>query len=110
MIKVTVLYPNNPGSRFDHEYYRTKHIPMVASLLGSALRKGEIDRGLASDDGTKPPLFHAIGYLYLDSMEAFGAALGPHATQIMGDIPNYTDVAPSIQYSEVVELGVAASA
>ena len=27
MIKVSVMYPNTPGARFDHQYYRDKHIP-----------------------------------------------------------------------------------
>src|SRR5467141_1599668 len=25
MIKVSVMYPNTPGGRFDHDYYRDKH-------------------------------------------------------------------------------------
>ncbi len=26
MIKVSVMYPNTPGARFDHAYYRDKHM------------------------------------------------------------------------------------
>jgi hypothetical protein len=29
MIKVSVTYPNKPGARFDHTYYRDKHMPLV---------------------------------------------------------------------------------
>ncbi|MBW1790011.1 MAG: EthD family reductase, partial [Deltaproteobacteria bacterium] len=36
-----------------------------------------------------------------DSVEAFQGAFGPHAEAIMTDIPNYTDVQPTIQISEV---------
>ena len=28
MIKVSVMYPNTPGARFDHAYYRDKHMPL----------------------------------------------------------------------------------
>jgi uncharacterized protein (TIGR02118 family) len=42
-----------------------------------------------------------MGHLYFDSVEAFQAAFGPHAGVIMGDIPNYTNVQPTIQVSEV---------
>ena len=27
MIKVSVMYPNKPGARFDHAYYLQKHMP-----------------------------------------------------------------------------------
>ena len=33
---------------------------------------------------------------------AFQAGFGPHAQEIMADIPNYTDQTPVIQISEVV--------
>jgi hypothetical protein len=52
MIEVSVMYPNNPGARFDHTYYRDKHMPMVKAR--------------------------------------------------MADIPNYTDLQPVLQISEVV--------
>jgi uncharacterized protein (TIGR02118 family) len=42
-----------------------------------------------------------MGHLYFDSVEAFQAAFSPHAGAIMGDIPNYTNVQPTIQVSEV---------
>jgi uncharacterized protein (TIGR02118 family) len=47
------------------------------------------------------PGFIAMGHLYFDSIEAFQKAFGPHADAIMGDIPNYTDIQPTIQFSEV---------
>jgi uncharacterized protein (TIGR02118 family) len=41
-------------------------------------------------------------HIFSDSIEAFQAGMGPHAQEIMGDIPNYTDQSPVIQISEVV--------
>jgi uncharacterized protein (TIGR02118 family) len=43
----------------------------------------------------------AIGQLQFDSVEAFQASFGPHAPEIMADIPNYTNTLPIIQISEV---------
>ena len=37
-----------------------------------------------------------------DFIETFQAGFGPHAKEIMADIPNYTDQSPVIQISEVV--------
>ena len=43
----------------------------------------------------------AMAHLSFDSVEAFQAAFGPYPETIMGDIPNYTDIAPTIQVSDV---------
>src|ERR1700754_5202622 len=44
MIKVTILYPNGDGKTFDMDYYSKKHMPMVAKLLGGALKSLGIDK------------------------------------------------------------------
>lgn len=36
MIKVNVMYPYAEGARFDHAYYRDRHMPMVKARLGDA--------------------------------------------------------------------------
>lgn len=101
MIKVTVLYPSDKGSRFDIDYYCNSHMPMVQRKLGSACKRVAVEQGLAgADPGSKPP-FLAMGHVYFDSVDAFQAAFAPHANEIMGDIPNYTDITPTIQISEV---------
>ena len=41
-------------------------------------------------------------HVFCESVEAFQAGFGPHAKEIMADIPNYTDLTPVIQISEVV--------
>ena len=41
-------------------------------------------------------------HIRCDSVESFQAGFGPHAKEILGDIPNYTDLAPVLQISEVV--------
>jgi uncharacterized protein (TIGR02118 family) len=41
-------------------------------------------------------------HIFCDSVEAFQGGFGPHAKEIMGDIPNYTDLTPVIQISEVI--------
>jgi uncharacterized protein (TIGR02118 family) len=45
-----------------------------------------------------------------DSVDAFQAAFEPHAQSIMGDIPNYTNLQPTIQVSDVKLLEFKASA
>jgi uncharacterized protein (TIGR02118 family) len=102
MIKVSVMYPNQPGARFDHAYYRDKHMPLVQKLMGSACRFYTVDKGLAGGGPGEPPTYIGMCHIYCDSVESFQAGFGPQAQQILGDIPNYTDLTPIVQISEVV--------
>jgi hypothetical protein len=40
-------------------------------------------------------------------VKAFTDAFLPHADELQGDIPNYTDIAPIIQVSELSDFPVA---
>ncbi|HEU5442520.1 MAG TPA: EthD family reductase, partial [Steroidobacteraceae bacterium] len=55
MIKVSVMYPHKAGARFDHDYYRDRHMPLVKSRMGEKCRYYTVDKGLAGDaPGTAP--------------------------------------------------------
>jgi uncharacterized protein (TIGR02118 family) len=102
MVKVSVLYPHREGARFDHAYYRDKHMPLVKERLGSACLYFTVDKGLAGGAPGAPAPFVGMCHLYCESAEAFGKAFGAHAAEILGDIPNYTDLQPIVQVSEIV--------
>jgi uncharacterized protein (TIGR02118 family) len=102
MIKVSVLYPNGDGATFDHDYYVERHMPMVADLLGDALKGFAVDRGVGGGGPGEPPAFLASGHLMFDSLEDFQTSFGPHASQIQADVPNYTNTEPTIVVNEVL--------
>lgn len=101
MVKVSVLYPNTAGCKFDMTYYLAKHMPMVKRKLGTACKSMAVEEGIAGGAPGAPATYVAMGHLYFDSSDAFQSAFGPHAQEILGDIPNYTDIQPTIQISEV---------
>ena len=101
MIKVSVLYPNEEGKTFNMEYYCNKHIPMVQQKVGTALKSVAVEQGLSGAEPGSRAIYIAMGHLYFDSVEAFQTFFGAHEGEIMGDIPNYTDIQPTIQISEV---------
>ena len=103
MIKMSVYYPAAGGSTFDHDYYRTRHMPLIQERLGDACLRYEIDRGLAGREAGSAPEFVAACHVYSPSLEIFQAALAPHRAEISADVANYTDIAPIVQISEVVE-------
>lgn len=102
MIKVSVMYSSRPNVRFDHDYYRTKHLPLIKSRMGAALKYYTIDKGLADRNGEFPGEYVAMCHLLCDSLDEYKSAFAPHAREIDGDIRNFTDVTPLIQISEVV--------
>ena len=102
MIKVSVLYPNAEGCRFDMDYYCNSHMPMVKEKLGAACKGLAVDQGLAGATPGSSPTYVAAAHLFFDSVEDFQGAFGPHANAILADIPNYTDAQPTIQISNVL--------
>jgi len=42
-----------------------------------------------------------VGHLYFESLESFREAFLPHLAKFREDIPNFTNVQPSVQISEV---------
>lgn len=102
VIKVSVMYPNTPGARFDHDYYRDRHMPFVKNRMGEKCKYYTVDKGLAGGEPNAPATYVGMCHIFCDSVEAFEAGFGPHAKEILADIPNYTDLSPVIQISEVV--------
>ena len=99
MIRVSVMYPNEKGKRFDVNYFATKHIGLIHKKLdGAGLVRSEVDKAA---DPSSP--FIAIGHLYFKSMEEFQTGFFTHAAEMTADIPNFTDVTPQVQISEIVK-------
>ena len=102
MVKVSVLYPNGEGKHFDMDYYMNTHIPMVQKLLGGALKGATVEKGIGSVEPGSIAPYAGMGNMYFDTAEDFGQSFGPNADEIMGDLPNFTNIAPVVQISEVI--------
>jgi uncharacterized protein (TIGR02118 family) len=104
MIRLSVMYPATPGSRFDWNYYLGQHLELSRKLLSSrGLVRTEIDKGIGSLPPGAPPPYHAVGHLFFRSMAEMASALEATAAEFIADQPNYTDVESVLQISEVVE-------
>lgn len=96
MITFSVYYPKTDGASFDHDYYVNSHVPLAVEAWGLDASQARIEKGL---DGP----YEAAVHFTFDSMDAMGAALGSERTgEVMGDVANYTTIAPVTQTSEVV--------
>ena len=94
MIRYSVFYPATEGAAFDHDYYRSTHVPLAVKTWQPVT--AEIDRGV---DG---PYVAAVHFTF-DSMEAMQQAMAVEGTAaIRAHIPNYTSITPIRQVSEIV--------
>lgn len=104
MIKISILYPNNKGARFDLRYYIDKHMPMSIELLSAhpGFRGVSVEHGFGGGMPGTDAAYIAMCHYQFDSVENFMAAFTPHASALQGDMPNYTDIEPVIQVNEVL--------
>jgi uncharacterized protein (TIGR02118 family) len=101
MIVLTVFYPKTAGTHFEMAYYTQSHIPMVlARCKEFGVGKAQVLGGVSSLEGGDAA-YTAVVTIEFPSTEALGKALGTHGAEIMGDVPNFTDIQPTLQVSEV---------
>ena len=87
MLRVSAVYPNSAGSRFDGEYYVRRHTPFARGLLNPlGLRDLRITLGTESLDGAAPP-YWAISELTFDDREAFDNAMAACGEALFADAP-----------------------
>ena len=104
MIKISILYPNNKGTRFDMRYYVETHMPLAIELLSAhpGFKGVSVERGLGGLVSGADAVHVAMCHFLFESTEDFMAAFTPHAAVLQGDIPNYTNIEPIIEVNEVV--------
>ena len=96
MMRMSVLYPATEGATFDHDYYRTNHVPLCSETWKPA--RVEVDRGVDRHHVA------AVHFLF-ESADTLQAALGgPGTASITADVANYTTIVPVLQVSETTSV------
>jgi len=101
MFKLTILYPNTPDAAFDFDYYLKTHMPLSLKRQGAAVKSVLIEKGY---DAGVPGITFAhivVCHFTYDSQQAFMDAFLPHAEELQGDMGNYTNIEPIIQFSTI---------
>lgn len=106
MIKLTVMYPNSEGLKFDKEYYTNKHSQLLKELLGAAIITSDINIGIPGGGPDTSAPYVVIANVVFESMESFEISFGVNAEKILADLPNFTNVQPQVQISTVMELSL----
>jgi uncharacterized protein (TIGR02118 family) len=102
MAILSVLYPRSEGSHFDHEYYVNTHIPLVRERsVGMGLEQVQLIRGISAPDGGAPA-YELIVFITFRSLDDLKTTLQTHGAEIMGDVPNFTNIQALLQFNESV--------
>lgn len=100
MIQLTVLYPNEPGKKFNMDYYLNSHIKGILNVPGGKVVKATVEHGFATMDPSVPAPFICISHLVFNNMEDLIETFGL-LPNIAADTPNYSEVTPLMQLSEI---------
>lgn len=102
MILVTVMYPAAGGTKFDLDYYQSKHIPLVKERWGGhVLKQVQVVKGLSKADGGSAE-YQVMALITFGSLDDFKAAGKAHGREIFADIPNFTDGQALVQINEIL--------
>lgn len=96
MYAITILYPAGDDTTFDMDYYVGTHMPMFADAIGSDNLDGW---GVAKPHGDE---YHCVAWAMVSDLDAYNAAMAEHGKTLVGDVPNFTNVRPTMINTEVV--------
>lgn len=100
-LTLQVAYPTDNDTKFDHDYYSTTHMALVAEHMGPHLTGASASKGLGGPGPGTPTPFHAIATLTFADQAAMDAAMAA-AGPVIADIPNFTDSPPHMMVGEVI--------
>jgi uncharacterized protein (TIGR02118 family) len=102
---LTILYPNSDGVRWDVEYYRTHHMPLIMRLYGKdAIKRFELRKGGTAQMGGAPPYVGTVN-IYINDQKAFDEAGKQHGPTLVKDVPNFSSVMPIAFPSTLYGIG-----
>jgi uncharacterized protein (TIGR02118 family) len=96
-VSFNVIYPNHEGARFDTNYYRSSHIPLVRRVMNptSVVLIEGVPRGASA------PPYVMIAHMEFSSSEALEAALAnPAMAEVRADVARFTDIKQTIMFGK----------
>lgn len=92
-MSLNVVYPNHEGARFDLNYYRSTHIPLVMKVMQASSVK--LIEGVPNGTAAAPIVM--IAHFEFASPEALQAAFAnPAMAEVRADVAKFTDIKPMV--------------
>ena len=98
-MSLNVLYPNHEGARFDTDYYRSTHIPLVKKVMKAS--SVILIEGVSN--GTAAAPYVMIAHIQFPSADALKTALAnPAMADVRADVAKFTDIRPTVMIGRSV--------
>ena len=96
MIRVLIQYPATPKARFDLDYYRNVHVPLVKRVMMSlGMVKGEWDEVLRHPASGAVAEYNVVSVQYWESLQAMEKAYAsPETVQVKEDVKKFYSGTP----------------
>src|SRR5260221_2351924 len=92
--------PGRPRPHIQHGLLLEDPHSAISKRMGAAKKTIRVSRGIGGSTPRSPAAFVAM--VHATSAEVFATAFAPHAAELQGDAPNYTNIQPVVQISEVL--------
>ena len=96
------MYPNSKEVKFDMDYYKNRHLPLLSKKLGTNLIGLELEFGIAGSAPENTAPYIAIAHLLFKNMASFKTAFTLHLETFAADVNNYSNVKRHNQISEPI--------
>ena len=97
---ITILYPSQDNEGFSFEFYRDRHAPLIKSILGAAMHKIQVRKGMPGPDGALPKYVATIN-IWIADWDAYLKAMESRTQELIDELPFFTKAMPEIQIDEV---------
>ncbi len=102
---LTILYPNGDDVRWDVDYYRSHHMPLIMSLYKKeAIKRFELRKGDTGQTGGKPAYIGSVN-IYINDQKAFDAAGAQNGKTLVADVPHFSSVQPKVIPTVIYGVG-----
>ena len=96
--RLSAIYPQTDSSTFDMDYYMSTHIPLVEELFQPV--SIEVNEGVSgAEEGSSPP-YAVMTDITFATLEDLQNAVATHGAEVIGDIPNFTNVEAQLQINK----------
>ena len=101
---ITVVFPTHADSNYNIDYYVSHHMPLIERHWKKfGLKSWSVTKFAPGLDGN-PPLYAFGSVVSWENEEGMKEAFGsPEAAEIMGDVPNFSNVQPIFLLGQILK-------